>query len=201
MEDEAALVGRAKQGDFLAFEELVTRSEGRVYTHLLRLVANAEDAKELLQETYLSAYRNLGGFKGDSAFSTWVYRIATNHALMRLRKKHPPEVGLDELRIPSHEELKSRKISDWDLDPKEAVLRKELRTVLDQAIQSLPLPYRAVVVLRDVEDLSTLETARELGITEGAVKTRLHRARIYLREALAPYFETKEEHGARGGGR
>ena len=188
-EEETRLVDRAREGDFGAFEELVNLSEGKVYNHLLRLVGNAEDARDLLQETYLSAYKNLRSFKGDSAFTTWVYRIATNHALMRLRRRQPQEVPLDELQIPSHEELKGRTISDWALDPKEALLRKELRGVLDGAIRSLPPMYRAVVVLRDVEDLSTEETARTLGLTEGAVKTRLHRARIFLREALAPYFE------------
>lgn len=201
MDEEATLVARAKEGDFVAFEELVTRSEGRVYNHILRLVGNVEDARELLQETYLSAYRNLHAFKGDSAFSTWVYRIGTNHALMRLRKKHPEEVGLDEVRVPTHEELKARKISDWALDPKEAVLRKELREELERAIQGLPPGYRAVVVLRDIDDLSTAETAQQLGISEGAVKTRLHRARIYLREALAPYFEANEGGPSSGGAR
>ena len=188
-EEESRLVDRALEGDFSAFESLVSLSEGKVYNHLVRLVSNTEDARDLLQETYLSAYKNLRSFKGDSAFTTWVYRIATNHALMRLRRKQPQELSLDEIQIPSHAELKGRTISDWALDPKEALLRKELRGILDDAIRSLPPLYRAVVVLRDVEDLSTEETARTLGLTEGAVKTRLHRARIFLREALAPYFE------------
>ncbi|MBI5444656.1 MAG: sigma-70 family RNA polymerase sigma factor [Deltaproteobacteria bacterium] len=201
MDEDATLVARAKEGDFAAFEELVTRSEGRVYQQILRLVGNVEDARELLQETYLSAYRNLPSFKGDSAFSTWVYRIGTNHALMRLRRKHPEEVGLEEIRLPTHEELKARRISDWELDPKEAVLRKELREELDKAIQSLPAGYRAVVVLRDIDELDTAETAKELGITEGAVKTRLHRARIFLREALAHYFEPQEHERSSGGAR
>lgn len=191
-EEERELVARARGGDFGAFELLVNRSEGPVYAHLLRLVANGEDARDLLQETYLSAYRNLAGFKGDSSFSTWVYRIATNHALMKLRKKQPHEVALDEVTIPTHEELKGRTISDWPLDPKEALLRGELRGVLESAIRKLPPLYRAVVLLRDVEESSTEETALALGITEGAVKTRLHRARIFLREALAPYFEADE---------
>lgn len=192
-EGDIELVSKARGGDFDAFERLVNHSEGKVYNHLLRLVGNPEDARDLLQETFLSAYKNLGTFKGDSAFSTWVYRIATNHALMRLRKKQPQEVAIDELQIPTHEELKGRTISDWAIDPKEAVLRKELREVLQRAIQGLPPLYRAVVVLRDVDELSTEETAAALGITEGAVKTRLHRARIFLREALEPYMDA---HGA-----
>ncbi|MBI5015888.1 MAG: sigma-70 family RNA polymerase sigma factor [Deltaproteobacteria bacterium] len=191
VDDESQLVERARGGDFDAFEVLVGRSEAKAYNHLLRLVGNTEDARDLLQETYLSAYKNLSAFKGDSSFGTWVYRIATNHALMRLRKKQPQEVAIDDVQIPTHEELKGRNISDWAIDPKEAVLRKELREVLQEAIQGLPPLYRAVVVLRDVDELSTEETAAALGITEGAVKTRLHRARIFLREALAPYMGTE----------
>jgi len=198
--DEAQLVERARQGDFQAFEALVTSSEGKVYNHLLRLMGNPEDARDLLQETYLSAYRHLKSFQGGSAFSTWVYRIATNHALMRLRKKNLETVGLDEITVPSHEELKGRTISDWDVNPRDAVLRKEVRRELDKAIQALPPGYRAVVVLRDVQGMTTAETAEMLGIKEGAVKTRLHRARIFLREALGPYFEGEfAEHGVREG--
>lgn len=196
--DEAHLVERARGGDFLAFESLVHRTEGRTYHHLLRMIGNPEDAKDLLQETYFSAYRNLKSFKGDSAFSTWVYRIATNFALMRLRKKNPEMVGLEEIVIPTHEELKSRTISDWVIDPREAVLQTEVREVLDQAIQALPPTYRAVVILRDVEGLNTEETAEVLEISEGAVKTRLHRARIHLREALSPYFEREGGPAAKG---
>ena len=186
---EAELVERAKGGDFDSFAALVTGSEGKIYAHLLRLMGNAEDARDLLQETYLSAYRHLGSFKGDSAFGTWAYRIATNLALMRLRKKSPETVNLDEIRLPTHREIQSRSISDWAIDPKEAVLRKEVRLQLDRAIRSLPPLYRAVVTFRDVEGLSTAETATALDISEGAVKTRLHRARLFLREALSPYFE------------
>ncbi len=187
--EEARLVQRARQGDFGAFEQLVTRTESKIYGLLLRLVGNPDDARELLQETYLSAYRNLDRFQGNAAFSTWVYRIATNHALMRFRKKNPETVGLDEIPVPTHEEIRERGVSDWDLDPKEAVLQKEIRGLLNRAILDLPPLYRAVVVLRDVEGLSTAETAQALGITEGAVKTRLHRARLFLREALSPHFE------------
>lgn len=196
--EDPQLLERAREGDFDAFEELVNITEGKIYNHLLRVVGNPEDAKELLQETYLSAYKNFKSFKGDSAFSTWVYRIATNHALMRLRKKSPETVGLDDIPVPTHEELKKRTITDWAIDPKEAILRKETRHMLNVAIQALPPTYRAVVVLRDVNDMSTAETARILDISEGAVKTRLHRARLHLREALSPYFEP--EAGTRGSG-
>ena len=110
------------------------------------------------------------------------------------------QVFFDELPIPTHEELKSRTISDWALNPREAVLRKEVRRLLDEAIQALPPTYRAVVVLRDIDGLSTAEAARVLEINEGAVKTRLHRARIYLREALSPHFESEQAAEASGNG-
>ena len=187
--DEAQLIDLARQGDFDAFAALVTSSQGKIYNHLLRMVGNPEDARDLLQESYLSAFRNLKSFQGGSAFSTWLYRIATNHALMKLRRKNPETVGLDEIAVPTHEELKQRTITDWALDPNQAMLRKEVRQVLDRAIQSLPPTYRSVALLRDVEDLSTAETAEVLGISEGAVKTRLHRARLALREKLSEYFE------------
>ncbi len=191
--DEARLVERARQGDFQAFEQLVNRTEGRIYSLLLRMTGNPEDARELMQETYLSAYRNLKSFQGNAAFSTWLYRIATNHALMRLRKKQPDTVSWDELPMPTHEEIRRKGVSDWALDPKEALLRQEVRQLLVRAIQELPPIYRAVVVLRDVEGLSTADTAKILGTTEGAVKTRLHRARIHLREKLSPYFSEEEK--------
>lgn len=195
--DERELVEKSVAGGYEAFEELVRRTEGKLYAHLLRMTENPADAKELLQESYLSAYRNLKSFKGDSAFSTWLYRIATNHALMHFRKKRP-ETGLEELNVPSHEELKNRRITDWDMDPAEAAHKKEVRKILEQAIMSLPPSYRAVVSLRDIEGLSTEETALRLGINAGAVKTRLHRARIFLREKLSPHFCPDEFMDARG---
>ncbi|RMG90614.1 MAG: sigma-70 family RNA polymerase sigma factor, partial [Candidatus Dadabacteria bacterium] len=109
--DEARLVERARQGDFQAFEQLVNRTEGRIYSLLLRMTGNPEDARELMQETYLSAYRNLKSFQGNAAFSTWLYRIATNHALMRLRKKQPDTVSWDELPMPTHEEIRRKGVS------------------------------------------------------------------------------------------
>jgi RNA polymerase sigma-70 factor (ECF subfamily) len=187
--NELQLLDLARQGDFEAFASLVSSSQGKIYNHLLRMVGNPEDAQDLLQESYLSAFRNLGSFQGTSAFSTWLYRIATNHALMRLRRKNLETVGLDEIPVPTHEELKQRTITDWNMDPNQAMLRKEVRQLLDRAIQSLPPTYRSVALLRDVEDLSTAETAEVLGISEGAVKTRLHRARLALREKLSEYFE------------
>jgi len=189
--EENELIGRAKKGEFEAFEELVSRTEGKIYNHLLRLVNNPSDAEELLQETYLSAYKNIASFKGNSTFSTWIYRIATNHAFMLFRKRKP-ELPLDELPLPTHEELKRREIRDWDFDPADAAQSGEVREILTEAIKELPENYRAVVLLRDIEGLSTAETADALGINEGAVKTRLHRTRIFLREILSSHFAPEE---------
>ncbi|TLN14444.1 sigma-70 family RNA polymerase sigma factor [bacterium] len=190
-EDEAELVRLAAGGDFEAFGKLVTATEARVFSHLLRMTQNSADAQELLQETYLSAFKNLRSFKGNSSFYTWVYRIATNHALMHYRRQKP-ETSVEELPLPTHEELKNRRISDWDLNPEEAAKSAEIKAMLGEAIARLPEGYRAVVVLRDIEGLSTAETAEILGINEGAVKTKLHRARIFLREILSRSFGPQE---------
>lgn len=190
-DDETELIQKASSGDFDAFEVLVGRTEAKLYHHLLRLLDNASDAKELLQETYLSAYRNLKNFQGKSSFSTWLYRIATNHALMHFRRKKP-EDSYDELPIPTHEELKNRNITDWDLDPESAAHQREVKKILEEAMSQLPEMYRAVVLLRDIRGMSTTETAEILGIQEGAVKTRLHRARIFLREILSRHFGPEE---------
>lgn len=196
--NEHELIELARRGDFGAFEALVVQTESKIYGHLLRMVGNEDDARDLLQESYLNAYRNMSSFKGESRFSTWLYRIATNQALMLLRKKTPETTNIDEIRIPSHEELKARNMSDWAINPKEAILRKEVRLQVEAAIKKLPPSYKAVVLLRDIEEMSTAETARVLGVSEGAVKTRLHRARVYLRELLSHYFE-QEEAAAAGG--
>ncbi len=198
--EEIELARRAAKGEYDAFEQLVKRTEARLYGHLLRMVNNTDDARELLQETYLSAFKNLKAFQGTAAFSTWLYRIATNHALMHFRKKKP-EVAVEDLDVPTHEELKKRTISDWDMDPLQEAHKLEVRHILEKAIAELPPTYRAVVSLRDVEGLSTSETAKVLDINEGAVKTLLHRARIYLRELLSPHFEAEDLLHIEGGGK
>lgn len=188
---EAELVRRAREGDFDAFAELVTKTEAKVFSHLLRLTQNSSDAQELLQETYLSAFKNLNSFKGNSSFYTWVYRIATNHAFMHFRRQKP-ETSVEELPLPTHEELKKRQIRDWDMDPADAAQKEEVRAIMEKAIAGLPEGYREVVLMRDMEGLSTAETAELMGINEGTVKTRLHRARIFLREILSSHFGPEE---------
>lgn len=185
------LVALAKQGDFDAFEQLVTRHQDRVYRLVLRFVRNEHEAQEVVQETFLSIWRNLDGFKGESQFGSWLYRIAANAALMRLRsQRRHPEVSTEELpadviesREPAHHGGEN-----WARRPDDQLQTNELRSHIQRAVDSLPEMYRSVFIIRDVEGLSTEETAEILGITVPTVKTRLHRARLQLRRTITDYF-------------
>jgi RNA polymerase sigma-70 factor, ECF subfamily len=181
---DEALVGKARDKDYEAFEELVKRYEGKIYGHSLRLLGNREDAEDVLQETFLNVFRALENFRGDSAFSTWLYRIATNNALMKLRKANAHgQKELDD-ELPPPESFKQNAMASHILNPKDALMGKEAIKELNVAIARLPEKYRAVFLLRDVEEFSTERSAEILGISESAVKSRLHRARLYLRETL-----------------
>jgi RNA polymerase sigma-70 factor (ECF subfamily) len=187
-----SLVTQARQKDYQAFEELVKRYEGRIYGHTLRLLGNREDAEDVLQETFLNVFRSLDSFRGDSTFSTWIYRIATNNALMRLRKLSHGERELND-ELPPPESMKRQALASHILDPKDTLLEKEMLQELDKAVERLPEKYRSIFLLRDVEEFSTDKTAQVLGISEAAVKSRLHRARLFIREALLRRFEEKTE--------
>ncbi len=186
MSTDKALVRAAQEGDQASFRELVTRYEGKVYRLALKMVRDPQDAEDVLQETFISVYRHLDTFRGDSAFATWIFRIATNASLMKLRSAKPT-VSLDE---PSdaEEEVFPRELADWSGAPDEMLLNGEIRAQMDAALTQLPETLRAVFVLRDVQGLSIEETARVLDISIPNVKTRLHRARFALREKLACYF-------------
>lgn len=145
------------------------------------MLGSQEDAKDILQETFISAFKALDNFKERSSFSTWIYKIATNACLMKLRAKRPSVTSLNE-------QPNAIETIDWSESLSDTLDREELRKVLDDTIKSLPEMYRAVFVLRDVDGLSGSETAKVLGITIGAVKSRLHRARLYLREKLSKYL-------------
>ena len=177
----AALVARAREGDREAFDELVRLTHADTYTLAYRLVGNEEDARDVVQEAYLRAYRGLGKFRGDARFTTWMYRITANCASTHLgrRRRH------------RHEELPEDvdvAVADMDAtrDPQAQADASALRDRLSAAIEELPPTLRAVVVLRDVYDLSHEAIAAELGISESAAKVRLHRARRRLREQLFP---------------
>jgi RNA polymerase sigma-70 factor, ECF subfamily len=184
---EAELIQRACQGDRDAFYSLVRPCEGAVYTAAVSILNNPEDAEEVAQEAVLKALSHLAGFRGEAKFSTWLVQITINEALLKLRKdrRHLHE-SLDEQRTSEDGEYFPKDFADWREVPSEALQRKELREALKRAIASLPLKYREVLILRDVQQLRIDEVAQILGITGGSVKTRLLRARLQLRDAIAP---------------
>lgn len=189
--DEAALVAAARQGAAEAFTSLVNRYEGRIFRLARHITQNPEDAEDVLQETFLKAYEHLEDFQGNSKFYTWLVRIAVNQALMKLRKrKTDSTVSLDEP-IDTGEETVTREIAVWDPNPELTYSREEIRAILQNAIDSLPPAFRAVFALRDIEGLSTEETATMLNLTIPAVKSRLLRARLRLREKLTRVFKRK----------
>jgi len=191
--DESALVAQAKAGDQNAFAELVNRYERKIYRLAKNITRNDEDAEDVLQDAFLKAYTHLDNFKGDSKFYTWLVRIAVNEALMRLRKrKTDRSVPLDEP-VELGEETVQREIAVWEDNPEQQYSQEEWRRILDEAVDSLKPDFRTVFVLRDIEELSTEETAETLGISVPAVKSRLLRARLALRETLTRQFKRKGE--------
>ncbi|MDD3726404.1 MAG: sigma-70 family RNA polymerase sigma factor [Candidatus Ratteibacteria bacterium] len=194
IDGESILVERAKNGDHKAFEDLIKMTGDKIYNLGLRLLHNKEDAADIMQETYIAAYENLPKFKGASSFSTWLYRIATNFALMKMRKdkgKKVPEERLKELSKNAYDTA----ITDWAESPVDHLKKQELKEALDRAIESLPPKYRSVFVLHDIEGMSIAEIADILSISQGAVKTRAHRSRLYLREKLSEYFNERARKG------
>jgi len=189
--DETILVAQAREGDMQAFSELVRRYENKIFRLAQHITQNREDAEDVLQETFLKAYEHLNQFQGQSKFYTWIVRIAVNQALMKLRRrKTDKSVSLDET-IDTGEDTIVREIAAWDEDPEQRFSRDEIGEILDSAIESLEPPYRSVFVLRDIEELSTEETAEALGLSVPAVKSRLLRARLQLREKLTRQFKRK----------
>ncbi|MGD0001084.1 MAG: RNA polymerase sigma factor [Bryobacteraceae bacterium] len=188
---EAELVERARQGDPTAFSELVNRYERKIYRMARNITQNNEDAEDILQDSFLKAFTHLDTFQGQSKFYTWLVRIAVNESLMRLRKrKSDRTVSMDE-NIETDEEPIVREIAVWDDNPELRYSQGELRGILDQAITGLKPIFRTVFILRDVEELSTEETADTLGLSVAAVKSRLLRARLQLREKLTRVFKRK----------
>lgn len=188
--DDAALVERAQAGDSTAFDELVRRYEGKVFHLTRRILGDPDEAEDALQETFLSAYRGLPRFKREAKFSTWIFRIATNAALMRLRKRRPDVVSLDQpLASDADHDASPLELRDWSATPDEELADQETRVAMDQAIAALPPELAAVFVLRDVEGLSNEETAEATGLSLAAAKSRLHRARLFLRDRLHRHFQ------------
>jgi RNA polymerase sigma-70 factor, ECF subfamily len=188
------LVARARNKDFGAFEQLLDRYEDKIFRLAYRFVRNETEAKEVLQDTFLSIWRKLDTFKGDSQFGSWLYRVAANTALMRLRaQRRHPEVSTEELpvgyldnygQVPAAGE-------NWARRPDDELQSDELRRHIQSAVDALPEIYRTVFLLRDVEGMSTEETGEILAISVPTVKTRLHRARIALRDTISGYFNKR----------
>jgi RNA polymerase sigma-70 factor, ECF subfamily len=191
--DESVLVDAARKGDIGAFESLVKRYDRNVFRIAQHITQNREDAEDVVQDAFLKAYQNLGQFQGQSKFYTWLVRIAVNEALMRLRRRRPERmVSLDE-DVKTEEDSMPREIADWTPNPEQQYTQGELKDILSRTIQGLPASFRTVFVLRDVEGLSTEETADALGLSIPAVKSRLLRARLQLRERLNKYFKKKRD--------
>jgi RNA polymerase sigma-70 factor (ECF subfamily) len=188
--DDVRLVRQAVAGDARALEELVEQYEPRVYRFAMRVCRNKEDAREILQTTFLNAIRSLRTFRGDSQFATWIFRIVVN-SCRKMRGKRGAVAARELSLDPSEEDPKGRParpdVAVWSQDPEANTLSAELRAALEAGIDRLGPGYKGVFLLRDLESFSTQETAEILRLTPQAVKTRLHRARLMLREQLADY--------------
>jgi RNA polymerase sigma-70 factor, ECF subfamily len=187
--DEAKIIASVLAGNTHEFHDLIRPHERSVYAMALSLLHNEADAEDATQEAFLKAFRNLAKFRGEAKFSTWLISITLNEARSRLRSGKA--VKLESLDEPpeGHEHISPALLRDWREIPSEALERKEIRQLLQQAIVELPLIYREIFVLRDVEELSVDESAVALGITVSSVKVRLHRARILLQKKLVPQLK------------
>src|SRR5215469_13151453 len=189
---DVLLVNQARQGDVQAYEKLVKQYDRQVFRIAQHITQNREDAEDVVQDAFLKAYEKLDQFQGNSKFYTWLVRIAVNESLMRLRKRRTGKmVSIDE-DIDTDEGSVPRDLADWAPDPEQNYTQSELAEILRKTIRGLPPGFRVVFVLRDVDGLSTEETAETLGLSVPAVKSRLLRARLQLRERLSRYFKRKK---------
>lgn len=193
IEAESLSLAALQAGDRAEFARMVDEHYGIVYRLGLRMLNNPQDAEDILQETFIKAFRHLKSFDGRSKLSTWLYRIATNEALMFLRRKQPYLVSIEEPSETEAEESEPLQIVDWCCIPEDELLSAEARLHLDEAVSQLPHSLRVVFILREIEGLSTKETADILELSETAVKTRLSRARLRLREDLTGYYSERME--------
>ncbi|GAP41629.1 sigma-70 family RNA polymerase sigma factor [Flexilinea flocculi] len=188
-EKSTVQIDKLKSGDEESFAMLVDETSGKIYRTLLQILGNEQDAEDILQETYLKAYRAIPEFENRSGLYTWLHRIALNEALMQIRIRKPQIVSIDDNEPFSDDlDIEQKDIVDFCCLPEGELLSKESRHFLDQAVQTLPESLRIVFVMRDIEGLSTQETADALQISENNVKIRLMRARMILRKKLSAYF-------------
>lgn len=177
-----------RNGDRMEFARLVEAYSGVIYRLAIKMLQDPQDAEDVLQETFIKAYKALPAFDGRSSLSTWLYRIATNESLMMLRRRKKGIVSIDEPSELEDQEQQPVQIVDWCCMPESELMSVEARAYMDRAVEALPASLRAVFLLRDIEGLSTQETSEVLNLSEMAVKTRLSRARMRLRELLTEYF-------------
>ena len=188
--DDAALLARLRAGEDAAYEEVVRAYSPRLLAVARRIVANDEEARDVIQDAFLNAFRSLPNFHGDARLSTWLHRIVVNSALMKLRtRKRKPEESIEPL-LPAFlaDGHYAERFSSWGEQADDALSRTETQELVRRRIDELPESFRTVLVLRDIEGLDTEETARVLDTTPNAVKIRLHRARAALRTLLAPHL-------------
>ncbi|MDR3577602.1 MAG: sigma-70 family RNA polymerase sigma factor [Anaerolineaceae bacterium] len=186
-----------KAGEREAFVQLVDETSGHIYRVAFQILGDAQDAEDVLQETYIKAFNSLADFEGRSSLSTWLYRIAINEALTLVRKRKPQTVSVDEGHDDDDPDREGMEIVNWCCLPEGELLSSEARHFLDQAIQNLPESLRVVFVMRDLEGLSIQDTAQALNLSESNVKTRLLRARLRLRQEISVYFGGKMQEEAR----
>jgi RNA polymerase sigma-70 factor, ECF subfamily len=197
IDPDADTVARVQKGDLDAFEELMIRHNQRVYRTLVGILGNPDDARDAMQDTFLKVFQHLGGFEGRSKFSTWLVSIATNTGIQRLRERRPME-SLDESG-PNDEGFRPRQIQAWTDDPEQLYSQTEMRSLIENGVMKLPVKYRMVLMLRDIEQLPIEEAASVLGLGIPAIKARLLRGRLMLREALAPHFISSGNRGSAQG--
>jgi len=192
--DDLSLVHACKEGDVDAFEQLVKRYDAKLLRIAQHITHNREDAEEAVQEAFFKSFRNLNSFQQKSKFSTWLFRITVNESLMKLRRqRRAKEVSIDAGAY-AQEPIMADEIADWAPNPEQLYGRFELRNILRKQLQELPPSLRVTFILRDIEGLSTEETAEVLNVTVDAVKARLWRARLDLRERLSKYFSVGSTH-------
>ncbi|MCL6480265.1 MAG: sigma-70 family RNA polymerase sigma factor [Firmicutes bacterium] len=186
-DEDGPLVERTLEGDRQAYEQLVRKHEKRVFRTTIAILGELADAEEAMQETFLKAYQNLHTFRRDARFTTWLTRIAVNESLQILRRRRDTAALDDPETAPQN--LRPHRVEEWYANPERHYAAAELKRIVEEAIRALPPTYRVVLLLRDVEELSTEETAAALGLSIPATKSRVLRARLMVREALAAYFE------------
>ncbi len=191
-DNEAPLVAAARAGDLSAFEALVNRYERKIFRLAMNITQSREDAEDVMQETFLKSFQHLGEFKGNSRFYTWLVRIAVNQALMKLRRRRPNLLSLDD-KIETEDDVLPREVEDWGPSPEDRYQQAELSKILSTVISELDPSFRIVFQLRDIEEMSTEESAELLGLSVPAVKSRLLRARLKLRQKLNRYFRKGDD--------